>query len=554
MKCKERCKQSCDLTICEGLAPEEICCRYKDAVVRIHSETLLTPIPTVVPPAPPVGSGQYSSLFMEGNGFFIKNHVIVCPAHLVLVPPSVLGSFYNRFPFTTGATGGTGGFQYNLQSRVSRILVDVFNVNGKGHSFSYEAQLLGVDGAGDIALLRIDPRHAWNQCNPCILKCHPLLKWGKSRALRCGEDVYAIGDYLTNIRSLHLANGANMLVHGVVSDKRWLDYLGWAFAEMVVADFNVYAYSAGMPILNKNGCVVGMQTTDVVGTVPGVPAALGAGTGSAGVTLTTPQGDGWVGGPSEFFMRRVIKALLCGCKGKYGSQITSVADPAGSFYSFNKGYIGVAYEVVTGLTYDTGLTGTAVAFPSGVLTQPFFQRFTRIASTGATGSFLASPACKELIGIQVVGIAGATGASGPTGTIGYYVPGADVTTAATSPVPLLTASPFAGTLAVGDIITHLNRCPLGDLGQQIPPSLVLWTLHTKLTCTDKVDVTYRKMSENWENFYNASANVLNYPPYMDYPWYKVHAFPAVAPYPLGILPGGSPYAPALPLVNFHPAI
>ena len=60
-----------------------------------------------------------------------------------------------------------------------------------------------------------------------------------------------------------------------------------------------------------------------------------------------------VGGPSEFFMRRILKAFLCGPKKQITeNHITSVVDSTGSFFSYIKGYIGIAGALVTSVTYD----------------------------------------------------------------------------------------------------------------------------------------------------------------------------------------------------------
>src|SRR3990167_8397731 len=97
------CLDKCDDKICKGIPPSKLYCKYRSAVVQIHSEFDLTALPATVvttPVAvPPVDRVSY---FIEGSGFFIKGHYIVCPAHLVLIPPHSLAVNY-RSPYVGAA-------------------------------------------------------------------------------------------------------------------------------------------------------------------------------------------------------------------------------------------------------------------------------------------------------------------------------------------------------------------------------------------------------------------------------------------------------------------
>lgn len=514
VKCEDKCKdQNCDIKKCPCYRPEELVCMYKDAVVEVHSEFILFDVngvtgatPQETPIRVPGETGETAGrqdVILEGNGFFIKGHYIVTPAHLVLMPPS-LTSTVDRFPFMSGSTTDLTTIQ-NQMVRASRILVSVFNVNGNGHSFVYEADLVGVDGAGDIAVLKINYKKQWNLCNPCVEKCHPVLKFGKSREAKDGERVYLLGDYVTYQGDTRLFNAAGAISEGLLSDHRYVDYSGWALQELVLVSASAYAFSSGMPILNCQGRVIAMQTTDVAG----VNAADQA------------EGNGFVSGPSEFFMRRVIKVLLSGCCRRQCEETWAavVQDAAGAYLRYTKAYLGLAYDLFTGSMYD--------------VTREYLG--TTAAATGAPrirldddGNFLTSPSCKELVGIRVLGIAGANPTDDSDDSL-YYVPGGGGTGPLVGTLPV---SPFLGRLQEGDVITHINCLPLGDLHKQIAPSLITWRIPTDCA----VEIHYRRggnspnsslndTTSNYEQSYIFSAFLSQFPEVMDYPWYAVRRFP-----------------------------
>lgn len=606
VKCEPKCEKDCCIKKCECYRPEELVCLYRDAVVEVHSEFILlgtgptgsTPFPGVplagASGGTPLGPGNRTDVILEGNGFFIKGHYIVAPAHLVLLPPS-LTSVVNRFPFLNSDDLALGRIKDQL-IRASRILVSVFNVNGKGHSFVYEADLVGVDGAGDIAVLRINYKKQWNFCNPCVEKCHPFFTFGSSRASSDGEKVYLLGDYISNGVDRRLFNAVGAISDGLLSDHRYLDYSGFALAETVLVSAPAYAFSSGLPILNCQGQVIGMQTTDLAAVLPRInfpttditttgvvsiaggvtdvsifdpillePGALTGGTGSfsgsaafvgtgsiAGSALNQLEGLGLVAGPSEFFMRRIIKSLIQGtCSRKYNCQIETICDPAGTFYRYKKAYAGIAYDVFTGVDYDITVDYTSGAVSAG------FPRV-RLAYNG---EFLNSPSCKELIGIRVLGLAGGN----PGDALGvsngfWYVPGGT----GTSPLPaFLPVSPFLGKLQPGDVITHINSVPLGDLNKQIAPSLITW----RQCAGDQIEICYRRggnavntsdnsLTENYDNLYTHTVCLADFPYLLDYPWYAINRFPLLIARGFNF-PGGQITNPQFPSLAdgafFHPA-
>lgn len=602
-KCGKACGRDCCIEKCQCYRPEELVCLYKDAVVEIHSEFVLlggfTGITggttgsgltggfTGLTGGTPLAANVRADVILEGNGFFTKGHYIVAPAHLVLLPPS-LTSVTNRFPIFNTNDVLLGRIRNQL-IRASRILVSVFNVNGKGHSFVYEADLVGVDGAGDIAVLRINYKKQWNLCNPCVEKCHPYFKFGSSRGSKDGEKVYLIGDYITNAHNRRLFNAVGTISEGLLSDHRHLEYSGWILPELVVVSAPAYAFSSGLPILSCQGRVIGMQTTDLAEVLPvvGFPGALFTVSGGVtGVTagtgfffgtgaidslaLNQSEGLGLVAGPSEFFLRRVIKTLIQGtCSRNFNCQLETVCDPVGSFYRYKKAFAGIAYDVFTGVQYDITTDFTSGFPPTGL---------PRIR-IGPNGEFLSSPSCKEIIGIRVLGLAGANpnDLAGIPGGL-FFVPGGTAGTGGLGTGGLalpnflpdfLPVSPFLGRLNPGDVITHINGVAIGDLCKQIAPSLITW----RLCAGDQIEVTFRRggsingtgdngFTDNYDNLFTHTGCLADFPPLLDYPWYAVNHFPLLGtlPYPGFVFPFGqsvNPQVPARSLISgggiFHPA-
>lgn len=563
VRCERKCgKQHCCIKQCDSYTPEEIVCLYKDAVVEIHSEFILLGTgSTGATGGTPLGINSRTDVIVEGNGFFIKGHYIIAPSHLVLMPPS-LTSVAHRYPLDTSPSNSPPplGQIQNKMVRASRILVSVFNVNSKGYAFVYEAELVGVDGAGDVAVLRINYGKQWNRCNPCIEKCHPYFTFGDSRAAKDGEKVYIIGDYISSPNSRRLFNAVGAVSEGLLSDHRYIDYSGNALQELVLISAPAYAFSSGLPILDSQGRVIGMQTTDLATVLQKIPLISGI---PLSIYLNQGEGSGFVAGPSEFFMRRIIKALIKGtCGKKQACQLQVICDPAGSYYRYRKAYAGIAYDVFTGVDYDVTQDYTSGSLTSGI------PRI-RLSSTG---DFLSSPSCKEIVGIRVLGLAGANpgDASGVANGY-YYVPGG--TAPLGSPlVQSLPVSGFLGKLNPGDVITHIgdsqgrNMVPLGDLKGQIAPSLVTW----RLCEGDRITLCYRRggnalntsdnsIAENYENLQNFTGCLGEFPELLDYPWYSVDIFPLISiqPYPGFVFPNGQFTNPQIPSLTFgapfHPS-
>lgn len=512
--CSPKCERSetpvCPLPcekLCDGLTAHEISERYKDAVVKVDGQFALVGAsgPTGgLSGGVPLSPNGRVDVILSGNGFLIKGPYIVAPAHLVLLPPS-LNAATELYPFTpyqgvSGASGPFGNYR-DIMVRASRILVTIYNVNGSGQTYVYEASLVGVDGAGDIALLRIDVNedlNNFNSCNPCIKDCHPKLKFGKSRASRCGQQVFVLGTTIVN--GLTSGLGIRSISEGVISNYRGLEPRGLVLAETITITAPVFEQTTGLPILNNRGRVIGMQTYNALNL--------------SFSPDTIPAGYGIIGGITEEFMLPVICNLLNGAYGsKHGCHVEYILDNAGPYYRLRKGYLGLAYEAASASDLDSsqGFLGPVIQFNS-------------------TGGFGPGPACKQLRGIRITGLAGAD--PDARGAGGVYVPGGTGTVA---PYLInLPSSPLLGTVLPGDIVIEINGEEVGGVDCEFAPSLITW----KVLPGKTVSINYSKQgvsggTGNYDNRFAAFVEVLDYPKFLDYPWYALNHFPLIGliPYP-----------------------
>ena len=393
-----------------------------------------------------------------------------------------------------------------------------------GYSYAYEAELRGVDGSGDIAILCINTQTLSNVTTPCIeKKCHPYLCFGKSCKETCGDVVYGLGNPDGRGRF-----GPQGIVAGDIINVNYADDTGYAQPDLFVASFPVFWNSTGLPILNKHGHVVGMQTMAEMGQYFGA-----TGTTAASILPTRDQANNIVAGPAQHFMKRVIYTLVQGNCGKNRSQVVNVTDSGVPPYlSYRKGFLGLAWQVLTGMDFFT----TTIADP----TTPTLPQQSMVLLNNA---FTAGPCCKHVVGVRVLALAG--------GTTYTYIsePGG----ASAGVFPTLPVSPLIPYVGQDDIITHIDGTPLGNDGVHgktpcctSAPARKLWT---KIAGCN-VSVTYRKYSDNYKNTYTASVAVQDVPALYDYPWYVIGNFPRLTT--TGLVPPAPNFQ--LPSDIFHPAV
>lgn len=492
---------------------EEVFFKVQDAIVQIESSfTLTTDAGQLNPPL----TGR-QDILIKGNGFFIRKHYIVCPASLVLIPPSFLAT-NNRYPFVSITQPAPTGLIPNTMTKVSRILVTVFGVSCANDgvqgllSYVYEADLVGVDGAGEVAILQINCAKTVNQCNPPIRSCHPFFKFGCSRDAAPGQKVYTLGGFQgSNVAPNHVTSRTTITA-GTLGDSSHADYKGYALFESILVDFNVYAFGMGLPIIDACGQVLGMITGSVASTTYPTQDPLV-------VTPVRAYTQGKVFGPSERSMRPAINTII-GCKdSKMQNRYANIIDSLGSYIRYLKGYAGVGYNIVTGQTYFSTVQ------PDGTI----------LLDYDVNGNLSQGPKMKSVIGIRVSALAGGVVPTNPA------IPGA--ATAAPYTTPASGDSPFLSLLGYNDIIAFYSTCnkayALGDLDKQYVPSLFTWTK----VSGDSMMFTYYLKSENYSIPRTANINLIDFPFVMDYPWYNVQAIPT---------PTGVPYL-GWPSQNFTPA-
>lgn len=463
--------------------PQQIFKNLKGAVVAIHAESILYTTPEGSPPFPP--PTDYQSYYREATGVFHGDcPYVLTSAEAVLIPPTLLNG-RSRWPLVDPTTT-QNGTQPNATTRASRVFVDVYNVNGGGESYTYEADIIGISGHANIAVLRISCSKAWNVNNPPIKRgCQPTTHWGNSRAYKPGEPAYLIGSGTNNPNTFLRHDHAIKFYEGVIGANRHLDNMGANNAEIIeVTGAGVYAQATGLPIFDKFGSLIGIQTT-------GVQYFVDSGGSPLNSLPYFFDAQRWVTGNSEFYLKPIVRSLIAGPQNGTSDQFTKfVADYAGSYVVRRWSYLGIAWELLTGQAYDTtfGLGGRVIRIDP------------------VTGAFLNTPRCKEIVGIQVLSLAG-DAINSP-----YNIPGVGTLV---NP-PTLPNSPLLGVVNVGDIITHIAKCDLGSLKGQIAPGLAL----RDFAPGSRIEINFRPQT-NLDNASTTTVVTQELPGYYDYPLYKL---------------------------------
>lgn len=187
-------------------------------------------------------------------GFFIKGHYLICPSSVLYEGVNVLKTVY----------------------------VQVTNVNNTGKCFSYEAEVVGLDGAGGVAVLKINHEKESNKGNPILKNSHQFLPWGKSRNLSQGDEVLVFCERASILHNRHSSASHR--------------------GELLLLSSSG---ETGQPVVDGDGTVVGMILSEKV--------AL-----------------------SEFFIRKPVKCLI---KKHYGEQDDFVKDSTPP--TFRKSCLGI---------------------------------------------------------------------------------------------------------------------------------------------------------------------------------------------------------------------
>ncbi|AYV86348.1 MAG: PDZ domain-containing protein [Solumvirus sp.] len=289
-----------------------------------------------------------------GTGFFIGNNYIVTSAQLVL---------YTQFigPRTPAPPDPPGPSIV----RVNKIFAHVVDVNGeKNNNLVYEADLIGIDGAANVALLHIS-----DIANPGLPKLRNTnhFRFGRSRDYAVGRPAFTIandvGDDTQSIRS------------GIVTNNRQFSKIqGSPPVELIVVDFPAYiGTNVGAPIIDEFGDIIGILNQNF------------------GSFSNTP-----VGGTSEYFMEPILKALRAGGNnlvkgeklGEFAKHLQLVVDPVGNYYLYVKGFLGIAWTIYSPISYVNEVPGykktQGIVVTALVATTPLGQLFTPLFDSGAT--------------------------------------------------------------------------------------------------------------------------------------------------------------------------
>lgn len=590
-KCAEPkcCKPCCAEDNCDRYSAFEIGCKLRAAVVDVTGILVLSDEANVMPND--VSGTNVATYKVSGNGAFICKHLILTSASLVQAPPTAMIGNYRVPAVSSNDTDLTTGIQPSPVEmpveivRMSKILVTVHNLNGRrtpakhgnkcgsvctsgcngqhgddGHSFSYEATVLFIDGAAGFALLFIDPCNEANRCMPPIRDCHPFFEIANSRKLRVGDDIYLLGANESHRNSPNVHNGMGIYA-GVVSNERGADHSGGFLPELLKVDVDAYFASVGMPMVDKFGRLVGLQlgsTPGAYGSPHDVPSRTGPITGYG--TDDRVYGQGSVFGVTSNFMEFGIKAVLSLKKNssKYDclkQHLGNVSDSLGNYFKFLKGWVGVCYDLFHAEDYVMWTVDQA----SG-------RR--QILLNSSANALYDGPVRKEIRGIRVDDVAGLRAANATWA----FCPGAS-TTAAPFNTSLVNRPLFdsnfasgAGALAPDDVLITVEGCVIGDESRQVLPSLLTWRLLPKDVITFEVlrhSYTAAGVANdnNLRDVLGISAALLDFPAHMDYPWVLIDNFPLVTlpiPAPL-VSPASSVYGTRptgtmLPEVTYHVAV
>jgi len=489
-------------------APQDVFCKYGDAVVSIRSEFIMVNGTTITTAAAvatqQLVNGTRQDVVLSTSGFFIKEHFIIAPAQGILMPPTY-NSAASRYPFTTvpPRTVGAAGVIYNSMIRPSRILVNVRNVNGNGKDYVYQATLIGVDGAGDVAVLKIcNSRTGWNYKVPCIKNCHPYFSWGKSCDVCVGDKALVIGNIQYPNGGTHPELHADyqlQIVETNVSNNQYVAEDGFALQELITVGGLLVNLLPGAPILNSNGRIIGMYTNST----------------------------NFNGGPTEKFIARSAKTILRGRKNhKAKDFLQCVPDPIAKYLRVLKSYIGISYQTFDGVEYD--ITETYDPAEQAFAGRPRVR-------LNAAGAFLDTPICKRVNGIRVTGIAGLDGTYFvPASSIGALFPnGTDPGgyTGLTGGYEVYPNSAWVASLQPGDLIIKIGKCKL-DTG--FAPAKITWKTKPGRTVTikyvrggnrDNVAGTNDAVGNYDADPVKIDGVLGTYPAGLDYPWYAVNIFP-----------------------------
>ena len=190
------------------------------------------------PTSAPAAASDARPLLLDGKALDVAG--VVAKASPAVV--SVQTSFGGR---RTGAGTGvvlTADGEVLTNAHVVGVAASV-RVTLSGESQARDAEVVGVDAAADLALLRIPGASGL-----------PVAELGRSADVRVGDDVVAIGNALA-------LRGGPTVTRGIVSAlDRTLDTENGSMTGLIQTDASISSGNSGGPLVNAVGQVIGINT------------------------------------------------------------------------------------------------------------------------------------------------------------------------------------------------------------------------------------------------------------------------------------------------------
>jgi len=238
---------------------KDIYSKYKDSSVSLYNSN---------------GSSVGSGFFIRPPDGFTNGPYVVTCAHVVI----------------------NGN---NIKAR-DNIYGTITNYNNSGIDRVVKFDIIGIDGAADVAVLRAENSPMYTATE---------LEWGDSRATQIGSTMYIIGN----------PGGIDhqSVTRGVVRDNQHTDIDGGQPCENILTDSSISGGNSGSPILDINGKVIGILSY-----------------GWGGLF------DDINGGTAQYILQPVINRIIAGNRGS-----SEWTDEQGDYTK--KGYLGINWKPVT---------------------------------------------------------------------------------------------------------------------------------------------------------------------------------------------------------------
>lgn len=268
--------------------PAGLCCSsegsVKPIIKDVGGEVWLQNRNAVVSLTMEFKNSDGKSSFFFGSAFFIsEDGYLATAAHNIV----------------TNDSEGEGFVEGLHLGRASRVIASVTGWDGTDQVRTAECRIVGVDGAGDIGVLKIED-----------LKSQTHVRFGDSlNTLRNGDTVFLLGD--------PLGQDAQSCSHGVVRDNTYVDPSGNQPVESVLVDCIGYGGNSGSPVFDSRGLTVAIYTFGLY------------------------QTEGFGGGASQAILQPVAEAIVEADRGNVlypgGDQVDQRGD-------YRKGFSGIIWN------------------------------------------------------------------------------------------------------------------------------------------------------------------------------------------------------------------